>query len=89
MVTSFNEWHEDTQIEPTMGTAGTTRLDDSVTGDYYTEGDYYTDYGHLYLEILHNETLCLNDADFNHDCIVNFKDIAIFADQTDTKLLTI
>jgi hypothetical protein len=23
----------------------------------------------------------LNDADFNHDCIINFKDIAIFADQ--------
>ncbi|MHC4543305.1 MAG: hypothetical protein ACYSYL_02100 [Planctomycetota bacterium] len=81
MVTSFNEWHEDTQIEPTAGTAGRTNVDDSVTGDYYTEGDYYTDYGHLYLEILHNETLCLNDADFNHDCIVNFKDIAILADQ--------
>ena len=82
MVTSFNEWHEDTQIEPTMGTAGTTNADDSVTGDYYTEGDYYTDYGHLYLEILRNETRCFSSyIDFNHDCIVNFKDYSILADQ--------
>ena len=82
MVTSFNEWHEDTQIEPTMGTAGTTRLDDSVTREYYTEGDYYTDYGHLYLEILHDETMCFNgDADFNHDCIINFEDYAILSGQ--------
>ena len=82
MVTSFNEWHEDTQIEPTIGTAGTTNADDSVTGDYYTEGDYYTDYGHLYLEILRNETRCFSsNVDFNHDCIVNFKDFAIPASQ--------
>lgn len=82
MVTSFNEWHEDTQIEATMGTAGTTKVDDSVTGDYYTEGDYYTDYGHLYLEILRQETRCFSsEADFNHDCIVNFKDFAILASQ--------
>ena len=82
MVTSFNEWHEDTQIEPTMGTSGTTNVDDSVTGDYYTEGDYYTDYGHLYLEILHNETRCFNsNIDINRDCIINFKDFAILASQ--------
>jgi glycoprotein endo-alpha-1,2-mannosidase len=82
MVTSFNEWHEDTQIEPTMGTSGTTRVDDSVTGDYYTEGDYYTDYGHLYLEILHDETMCFTgDADFNHDCIINFEDYVILSGQ--------
>jgi hypothetical protein len=81
MVTSFNEWHEDTQIEPTIGTAGRTKFDDSVTGDYYTEGDYYTDYGHLYLKILRQETLCLCDADFNHDCIVSFNDFSILAYQ--------
>ena len=82
MVTSFNEWHEDTQIEPTMGTAGTTNADDSVTGDYYTQGDYYTDYGRLYLEILHNETRYFSSAaDINRDCIVNFKDFAILASQ--------
>ncbi|MHC4096852.1 MAG: hypothetical protein ACYSWZ_03530 [Planctomycetota bacterium] len=81
MVTSFNEWHEDTQIEPTAGTAGTTNRDDSVSGEYYTEGDYYSDYGYLYLEILRQETLCLYDADFNHDCIVNSNDFAILAGQ--------
>jgi hypothetical protein len=56
MVTSFNEWHEDTQIEPTMGTGGTTNIDDSATGSDYTQGDYYTDYGYLYLDILSQET---------------------------------
>jgi hypothetical protein len=56
MVTSFNEWHEDTQIEPTMGTAGKTNKDDSTSGSEYTQGDYYTDYGYLYLDILSEET---------------------------------
>ncbi len=56
MITSFNEWHEDTQIEPTMGTGGATNIDDSATGSDYTQGDYYTDYGYLYLDILSQET---------------------------------
>lgn len=52
MVTSFNEWYEDTQIEPTSGVAPATDRDDSETGDYYTGGDRYVDYGTLYLDIL-------------------------------------
>lgn len=56
MITSFNEWHEDTQIEPTRGTAGVTNQDDSDTGYHYTEADDYADYGTLYLRILHDET---------------------------------
>ena len=56
MITSFNEWFEDTQIEATKGTAGITSQDDSVSGDYYTEGDDYNDYGYLYLDILAEET---------------------------------
>ena len=56
MISTFNEWHEDSQIEPTSGTAGTTNQDDSSTGYEYTQGDYYTDYGHLYLDILRQET---------------------------------
>ena len=59
MVTSFNEWHEDTQIEPTIGTVGTTNVDDSASGSDYTQGDYYTDYGYLYLDILREETCFL------------------------------
>jgi hypothetical protein len=56
MVTSWNEWHEDTQIEPVVA-APATNIDDGVASGYYT--GYYTDelyyngYGMLYLDILH------------------------------------
>lgn len=56
MVNSFNEWYEDTQIEATTGAAPPTAKDDSKTGTFYTEGDTYTDYGYLYLDILREET---------------------------------
>ena len=49
MVTSFNEWHEDTQIEP-VSVAPPTNLDDGA--GYYTDGLYYSGYGMLYLDIL-------------------------------------
>lgn len=52
MITSFNEWYEDTQIEATAGGGATTAVDDSETGSFYTEGDRYADYGTLYLDIL-------------------------------------
>ena len=52
MVTSFNEWYEDTQIEATAGVAAPSTTDDSESGTYYTGGDRYVDYGHLYLDIL-------------------------------------
>ncbi|HUF61997.1 MAG TPA: hypothetical protein VMN36_07975 [Verrucomicrobiales bacterium] len=55
MVTSFNEWYEDTQIEATAGNAGTTAKDNSGAGAFYTEGDRYEDYGALYLDILREE----------------------------------
>jgi hypothetical protein len=54
MINSFNEWHEDTQIEPTI-VAPRTNVDDSGT-QRYTEGKYYEGYGELYLDILHNAT---------------------------------
>jgi hypothetical protein len=56
MVTSFNEWHEDTQIEPTAGTVQATARDDSGSGTRYTQGYRYADYGNLYLDILREET---------------------------------
>lgn len=56
MVNSFNEWYEDTQIEATAGTAPPTSKDDSESGKFYTEGEIYTDYGCLYLDILCEET---------------------------------
>ena len=52
MVTSFNEWYEDSQIEATAGTEGVTSRDNSASQDEFTGGDRYTDYGQLYLEIL-------------------------------------
>jgi glycoprotein endo-alpha-1,2-mannosidase len=57
MVTSFNEWYEDSQIEATAGDAGTTAIDDSDSKSHYTGGDRYADYGPLYLDILREEAL--------------------------------
>ena len=57
VITSFNEWYEDTQIEATRGTAKSTRKDDSDSGTYYTGGDRYEDYGYLYLDILKQELI--------------------------------
>jgi hypothetical protein len=54
MINSFNEWHEDTQIEPTI-VAPRTNADDSGT-QRYTEGHYYEGYGDLYLDILRKTT---------------------------------
>jgi hypothetical protein len=56
MITSWNEWHEDTQIEP-VKVAPPTDLDDSDTGIEYTTGLSYEGYGQRYLEILRNEVL--------------------------------
>ena len=55
MVTSFNEWYEDTQIEATAGKSGTTSRDDSDSQRHYTQGQNYSDYGTLYLDILREE----------------------------------
>ena len=49
VVTSFNEWHEDTQIEPAKGTLTTVPFN-------YTQGLEYDGYGTLYLDILYNMT---------------------------------
>lgn len=55
MVTSFNEWYEDTQIEATSATTPATTKDDSDTGAFYTGGDRYEDYGTLFLDLLREE----------------------------------
>ena len=51
MITSWNEWHEDTQIEPTI-IAPATSLDNSVTGNLYTQGYPYEGYGLKFLELV-------------------------------------
>ena len=53
-ITTFNEWHEDTQIEPSVVT-GPTTSDTSPTGTLYTQGLVYQGYGTTYLDILRNE----------------------------------
>ena len=49
MVNSFNEWHEDTQIEPVVGESTVLPFD-------LTQGVEYQGYGELYLNILRNMT---------------------------------
>jgi hypothetical protein len=55
LVTSWNEWHEDTQIEP-ICTAAPTSLDDSQGGTLFTYGLAYEGYSKRYLNILRAET---------------------------------
>jgi hypothetical protein len=54
MVSTFNEWHEDTAIEPTIVAAPTT-IDDSGTRRF-TQGYSYAGYGNLYLDLLRSAT---------------------------------
>jgi len=54
-VTSWNEWHEDTQIEPLCPAAATAQ-DDSQDGAWFTQGFEYEGYGMKYLDILREET---------------------------------
>lgn len=51
MITSWNEWHEDTQIEPTIITDPTS-TDTSDSGNFYTQGFSYEGYGHKPLEVV-------------------------------------
>ena len=54
-VTSWNEWHEDTQIEPVCP-ADPTNRDDSAGGTEITTGLAYEGYATRYLDILREET---------------------------------
>ena len=55
LINSFNEWHEDTQIEASV-LGATTNTDDSGSGMDLTVGRYYEGYGNRYLDILRNAT---------------------------------
>ena len=77
MITSWNEWHEDTQIEP-VTPAAATNLDDGA--GYYTDGLYYNGYGMLYLGILRDKTTLLALCDYDDDGQVSFNDLAFLLD---------
>ena len=49
-ITSFNEWHEETQIEPTIVTEAVN--DDTDGSTTYTDGYYYQGYGTDYLDLI-------------------------------------
>ena len=51
-VTSWNEWNEDTAIQPVGGVA--TSRDDSPTGSDYTQGYTYGGEGRVDLEVIRN-----------------------------------
>ncbi len=53
LITSWNEWHEDTQIEPVIVSTPTAS---DVDNGAYSEGLDYEGYGERYLNILREET---------------------------------
>ena len=55
LITSFNEWNEDTAIEP-VAPAPSTRRDSSPSGRDYTQGYAYAGYGTTYLEAVRDQT---------------------------------
>ena len=58
MVTSWNDWNEDTGIEPIGGTP--THVDDSPSGDAYTQGFTYGDEGRSALRALRADVTLLD-----------------------------
>lgn len=50
-ITTFNEWHEDTELEPSVVTDPTT-TDTSPSGTQFTQGLIYQGFGTTYLDIV-------------------------------------
>src|SRR5579863_5991557 len=50
-ITTFNEWHEDTELEPSVVTDPTT-TDTSPSGTQFTQGLVYQGFGTTYLDIV-------------------------------------
>jgi hypothetical protein len=54
--TSFNEWREDSELEPTVISSPTTQ-DTSASGSQYTPGLVYPGFGTTYFDIIREELL--------------------------------
>jgi glycoprotein endo-alpha-1,2-mannosidase len=59
LITSFNEWNEGTQIEPTVG-SGLSSKDVSPSKTDYTQGYTYHGYGEKYLSILQDHFMAIS-----------------------------
>ena len=60
MVTSWDDWNEDTGIEPIPGTP--TRTDDSPSGNAYTQGYEYGDVGRSDVSVLRHDVNLLDQS---------------------------
>lgn len=86
MVNSFNEWHEDTQLEATTVSPFTTT--DDTANNTLTENKFYEGYGTKYLDILRQNTggpgfyEIFNGlvGDGNQDGVLSLDDIAPLVD---------
>lgn len=58
LITSWNEWNEDTAIEP-MKQSEETRHDNSGTGSRYTEGFLYRAHGTQHLEVIRDKVVAV------------------------------
>lgn len=58
LITSFNEWNEDTAIEP-LDPSDPTRTDDSSSGNKYSQGYPYSGHGFRYLEVVRNKVVAV------------------------------
>lgn len=60
-ISTFNEWHEDTELEPSVVTDPTT-TDTSPSGTQFTQGLVYQGYGTAYLDIIRSGIAAAQNA---------------------------